>query len=272
VSSQRLAFERRGEGPPLLLVHGFTGSAAAWPPLLRSALERSFEVIAVDLPGHGASKPRSDPQAWSLPRLVDDLCGVLDACGARRALWVGYSMGGRIALGAAVLHPERVAALVLEGASPGLEDEVERAERRSSDAALADALLRDGLEAFVERWMEQPLFTSQRALGPERLAAERSRRLACDAASLAACLRGTGSGAQPSFWNALGELQLPVLLLAGELDAKFRDIASEMAARIPGARKSVIAGCGHAAHLEDPEGWLAVFRRFAGSLELEECS
>lgn len=268
--ARRLAFERRGEGPPLVLVHGFTGGAAAWPPLLRSALERSFDVIAVDLPGHGASPPRRDPAQWRFEVIVDELCGALDACAVRRALWVGYSMGGRLALGAGVLRPERVAALVLEGASPGLEDERERAQRRASDTALADALLQAGIEAFVRRWMAQPLFASQRALGPERLEAERRRRLGCDAASLAACLRGMGSGAQPPLWDALGKLRVPVLLLSGELDAKFRAIASAMAARIPEARTGIVAGCGHAAHLEDPDGWLAAFRRFAGPLELEE--
>ena len=271
MKARGLAFERRGAGPPLLLVHGFTGSAAAWPPLLRSSLEHSFEVIAVDLPGHGAAPPRRDPSRWSFETIVGDLCGVLDACGTGRALWVGYSMGGRLALGAGLLRPERVAALVLEGASPGLADERERAERLAADGALADVLLRDGLEVFVERWMAQPLFASQRALGPERLESERRRRLRCDAASLAACLRAMGSGAQPALWDALGKLDVPVLLLAGERDAKFRALAAEMAARIAGARTAVIHGCGHAAHLEDPDGWLAAFRRFAGLLEFEEC-
>jgi 2-succinyl-6-hydroxy-2,4-cyclohexadiene-1-carboxylate synthase len=271
VSAGGLAFERRGSGPPLLLVHGFTGGASAWPPPLRSALERSIEVIAVDLPGHGAAAARTDPSHWRFEAIVGDLCGVLDECGARRALWVGYSMGGRLALGAGVLRPERVAALVLEGASPGLGGERERAERRAADGALADALLRDGLEAFVEHWMAQPLFASQRELGPERLESERRRRLRCDAASLAGCLRMMGSGAQPPLWDALGKLDMPVLLLAGERDTKFRRLAAEMAARIPGAQTAVIAGCGHAAHLEDPDGWLAAFRRFAGRLELEEC-
>ena len=270
MTAPAIAFEARGAGPPLLLVHGFTGCASAWPPPLRAGLERAFRVIAVDLPGHGAAAPRSAPADWGLERVVDELCGVLDTCGARRALWAGYSMGGRIALGAGVLRPERVAALVLESASPGLRGEPERAQRHADDDELAQRLEREGLEAFVARWMAQPLFVSQRALGPERLEAERRRRLRCDAASLAACLRGLGSGAQPPLWDALEKLRAPALLLAGELDTKFRAIAREMAERLPDARVRELAGCGHAGHLEDPEAWLAAVSRFAGRLELVE--
>lgn len=263
-------FEVRGSGPPLLLVHGFTGGAGAWPPPLRAGLERAFRTIAVDLPGHGAAPPRTAPADWALERLVDELCAVLDACGVRRALWVGYSMGGRLALGAAALRRERVAALVLEGASPGLRSAAERAQRRAADDALAAKLEREGLPAFVDHWLAQPLFATQRALGPERLEAERRRRLRCDAASLAACLRGLGSGSQPPLWDALEKLGAPALLLAGALDAKFCALAREMAAHLPDARVRELAGCGHAAHLEDPDAWLAAVSRFAARIELEE--
>lgn len=270
MDARPIAFEQRGAGPALLLVHGFTGCAAAWPPLLRSVLERAYRVIAVELPGHGAAAPRTDPSEWALERVVDDLCAVLDACGVQRALWAGYSMGGRLALGAALLRPERVAALVLESASPGLRGETERAERRAADEALAERLEREGLEAFVAHWLAQPLFASQRALGPERLEAERRRRLGCHAASLAACLRGLGSGAQPPLWDLLEKLNAPALLLAGELDAKFCAIARSMAEQMPGARVRELAGCGHAAHLEDPDAWLAAVTRFARQIALEE--
>jgi 2-succinyl-6-hydroxy-2,4-cyclohexadiene-1-carboxylate synthase len=258
-----LAFEVRGAGPALLLVHGFTGCAAAWPPPVRSALERQFRVIAVDLPGHGASPPRVEPEDWALERVVAELCEVLDACGERRALWVGYSMGGRLALGAAVLHPQRVAALVLEGASPGLRTARERAERRAADEQLAAALERDGLQAFVAHWLAQPLFATQRALGPERLEAERRRRLRCSAPSLAACLRGLGSGAQPPLWEALGKVHAPALLLAGALDPKFCALARAMASQLTDARVCELPGCGHAAHLENPGAWAAEVTRFA---------
>jgi 2-succinyl-6-hydroxy-2,4-cyclohexadiene-1-carboxylate synthase len=271
VDPRAIAFEVHGAGPALLLVHGFTGCRTAWPPPVRAGLERAFRVIAVDLPGHGAAAPRREPAGWSLERIVDELCAVLDACGVRRALWVGYSMGGRIALGAALLRPGRVAALVLESASPGLPDDAERAQRRRADEALALLLEREGLEAFVSHWLAQPLFATQRALGPERLEAERRRRLRCDAASLAACLRGLGSGVQPPFWDALPELGARALLLAGALDAKFCALARAMAARMPEAQVRELAGCGHAAHLEDPDAWLAAVSRFAGQTKLEEC-
>jgi 2-succinyl-6-hydroxy-2,4-cyclohexadiene-1-carboxylate synthase len=179
-------------------------------------------------------------------------------------------MGGRLALGAAVLRRERVAALVLEGASPGLRSAAERAQRRAADDALAAKLEREGLPAFVDHWLAQPLFATQRALGPERLESERRRRLRCDAASLAACLRGLGSGSQPPLWDALEKLGAPALLLSGALDAKFCALAREMAAHLPDARVRELAGCGHAAHLEDPDAWLVAVSRFAARIELEE--
>ncbi len=263
----RIGFHERGSGPPALLVHGFTGSAAAWSPAIIDGLAAAHRVIAVELPGHGSAAPCPTPASWALERVVDALCALLDGLAIEQALWVGYSMGGRVCLGAAALRPERVQALVLESASPGLEAPEQRAARRVADEALARALERDGIAAFVEHWMAQPLFASQRTLGPARLAAERRRRLACDAPSLAACLRGLGTGSQPSFWGALGKLRARSLLLAGERDAKFSGIAARMGAAIPDATVRIVPGAGHATHLERPDAWLAAVRRFARGVE-----
>src|SRR5690606_4372959 len=198
-----------GEGPPLLLLHGFTGAADSWPDRTLAGLSRTHRVIAPDLPGHGRSDAPPDPARYALPRVVDDLAYLLGELGAASATWVGYSMGGRIALGAAVLAPERVERLVLEGASPGLADEEERRTRRAQDEALARRLESEGIRAFVDHWESLPIFASQQRLPAPTQEAQRTRRLRSDPLGLAACLRGLGTGSQPSFWERLGEVRAP---------------------------------------------------------------
>jgi 2-succinyl-6-hydroxy-2,4-cyclohexadiene-1-carboxylate synthase len=162
----------------------------------------------------------------------------------------GYSMGGRIALHAALSLRDRVGRLVLIGASPGIADPAERAARAVADAELADRIEAIGLEAFVREWEEQPLFAGMPRGVAEIAHADRMRSTA---AGLAAALRGLGTGAMPSLWDRLGELAMPVELVVGERDVKFRAIAERMEAALPDARLHVVAGAGHAAQLEAPE-------------------
>ena len=130
----------------------------------------------------------------------------------------GYSMGGRIALHVALAHPERVTRLVLVSATAGIEDDAERAARRGRDEALAAWMQDHSIEEIAERWGAQPLFAGQ---PPEVAAAARADRLRNTPAGLAASLRGVGTGAMTPVWDRLGELEMPVSVLAGERDAKF---------------------------------------------------
>lgn len=249
------------EAPPLLLLHGLTGSVEAWGPRLLEDLAAERRVVAVDLPGHGGSD-LPPPGGLSLTAVVGDLCDALDRLDVERAVWAGYSMGGRVALGAAVLRPERVAALVLESASPGLATDEERARRRALDEERASALETEGLEAWVDGWMALPLFASQRFLPPEVRRRERARRLGNPVEGLSRALRELGTGSQPSFWNDLHRMGVPVLLLTGEEDPKFCRIADAMADRLPAVRRSIVSRAGHAVHLERPRAWLEAVRRF----------
>lgn len=254
-----LRVEDRGDAgtTPVLLVHGFTGSVEAWSEdLIRTLGESGRRVVAVDLPGHGRSEAPTDPDRYAMERVVEDLVQVLDHLEIPRADWIGYSMGGRVSLGGAVLRPRRIRRLVLEGASPGIADPEEASARRRADEALADAVLSDGLEAFVDAWMDKPIFRTQRRLPEERRARERRRRMACRPEGLAHTLRGLGTGRQPSFWSALPEVRAPTLLLTGADDEKYARIAQEMAERIPDAAHVPIPEAGHAVHLERPSAWL----------------
>ncbi len=248
--------------PPFLLLHGFTGSSGAWgrPLLQRLAAER--RVIALDLPGHGASAAPAEPRRYAFAAVIADLADVLDALDVPQAVWIGYSMGGRLALGAGLLLRDRVARLVLESASPGLERAADRRARRGTDETLARSIESDGLKAFVERWERQPLFTTQRALPESTRAAIRARRLSNRPEALAACLRGLGAGMQPSLWSALEHVDVPALLVAGSKDEKFVALNGRMEKALPHARLRVVPGAGHAVHLEDPETWLSAVLDF----------
>lgn len=161
----------------------------------------------------------------------------------------GYSMGGRIALHVALALPERVRRLTLIGASPGLADPVARAQRRAADEALADELAGMSIEAAAARWARTPVLAGAPAQVAARAHADRLRSTP---EGLARALRGLGTGALEPLWDRLGELRLPVTLIAGERDEKFTALARRMAAAIPGARVAIVPGAGHAVHLEAP--------------------
>lgn len=228
--------------PVLVLLHGFTQTRQSWRRTAQ-ALAPRYRALVPDLPGHGQAAHRTPS---------------FDACAAYvRALaptptftLVGYSMGGRIALHSALtLGPSIVTRLVLVGASPGIADPSERAQRRAADEALADRIETLDIEAFAREWGSQPLFAGQ----PPRVAAgAHADRLRNTPAGLAAALRGLGTGVMEPLWDRLPALAIPVTLIVGERDEKFRTLAARMMERLPNATLTVIEGAGHAAQLEDP--------------------
>ena len=247
--------------PPLLLLHGFTGSSDTWTSL-RTALGDTYSTLAVDLPGHGASTAPSDPGRYALDRTADDLLQVLDRFDIARVVVLGYSLGGRVALRFALAHSDRVAAVVLESASPGIADPAERAARVASDAALADRIERDGVATFVDTWERLPLWASQLALPPATRGQLRAQRLTNDARGLANSLRGAGAGVDPPVLDALVRLAVPTLLVAGALDAKYVAAGRVIASVIPGAELAIVPEAGHAVHLERPDAFAALVRDF----------
>lgn len=256
-----LHVERAGDGPPLVLLHGFTGATTTWTPLL-PRLAGEHTTIAIDLPGHGRSSAPANPDRYALTRVAGDLLRVLDALGIDRVALLGYSMGGRAALRAALRAPDRVAALVLESTSPGIPDLARRAERRAADRALADEIVRDGVPAFVSRWEALLLWASQHALPASARERLRAQREANDAAGLANSLRGAGAGEDEPVLAKLGGFASPVLLVAGALDSVYVAAGSEMARAFPNARLAVVPDAGHAVHLERPDELTAAVLEF----------
>lgn len=262
VDGLALNVDRYGMGPPVVLLHGFTGSRTSWYDSVR-AIEGEFTTLSVDLIGHGWSGSPPVVERYEMSRAVADLVTMVRKIGFERAIWVGYSLGGRTALQLAVEHPDAVSVLVLEGASPGLATPNERADRIAADEVLAQKVENEGVEAFIDYWQAIPLWDSQKTTlsEPQRVAL-RQQRLAQRATGLANSLRGMGTGSQAWVGDRLGGLNVPVLLTAGRLDTKFSAIAAEMAQAIPDARLEIIEDAGHCAHLEQPAAFNAVLRDF----------
>ena len=266
VADVHLNVVEAGAGRPLVLLHGFTGSAAQWASHT-TAFAPSCRTIAVDLLGHGNSDAPADPARYRMEHTVADLAMVLDQFDVEQVACLGYSMGGRAALAFALTYPKRVGALILEGGSPGIVDANERQARIEEDERLAESIERDGIDAFVDYWMQRPLFASQSRLGQAALTAARAARLANDPVGLANSLRGMGTGAQEPLWDRLPEISIPTLLIAGEEDEKFRGIATAMAARMTSAEVAVIPQAGHTTHLENPAEFQSRVLKFLKEVE-----
>ncbi|HJO24030.1 MAG: 2-succinyl-6-hydroxy-2,4-cyclohexadiene-1-carboxylate synthase [Myxococcota bacterium] len=250
-----------GVGAPVVVLHGFTGSSESMSGLVTGLRDR-WRVMSLDLIGHGASPAPRDTAHYTMERCVDQVAATLDRLDTGPAHVIGYSMGGRSALALAAWRPESVRSAILVGASAGLASADARADRRRTDEALADRIEREGLEAFVDHWMDQPLFATQRRLGTESLARSRAQRLNNRPHGLANSLRSMGTGAQPPLHGAIGDIRVPVRIVVGERDRKFGAIANELAALLPSASVKTIPGAGHACHLEAPDSFLRTARDF----------
>ena len=230
----------------LVLVPGFTQTAAAW------------DAVAARLPADAGAVPVDVPTGLGF---IESAAAI----GARggRAVYAGYSMGGRLCLRLALDRPDLVRGLVLLSASPGIADDAERAARREADEKLAREIERVGVDAFLERWLRQPLFSTL----PDDAAGLDARRSGNTVATLTHALRALGPGMQEPLWDRLGDLQPPFVPAAGILDEKYVDIAFAMAERVgPGIHPVLIGGAGHAAHLENPEGVASLLRRVVHDL------
>jgi 2-succinyl-6-hydroxy-2,4-cyclohexadiene-1-carboxylate synthase len=252
-STQVLASETVGSGPRVVLVHGFTQTGRSWRRIADD-LACDHEVVCVDAPGHGGS---SDVRAdlWRGAHLLGQAGG--------QATYVGYSMGGRLALHLAVERPDLVERLVLLGVHPGLDDDVAKEARRDADEELARSIERDGVAAFLDRWLAQALFT-----GLPHDQADRADRLRNSAAGLASSLRLAGTGRQESLWHRATTLAMPTLIVAGEHDTKFRALGLRLAEAVgPTASFATVPGAGHAAHLERPSAFVSLVRRWLSATD-----
>ena len=236
----RLAAEVAGHdgAPRMVFVHGFTQTGNSWKSIAEHFVRTGHQCVVLDLPGHGGSGHlRAD-----LRRTADMVASV-----GGQGVYVGYSLGARVALHVALLYPHEVDAVALIGANPGIDSDTERALRREADDRLAAHIEDVGLEQFLGEWTAQPLFG---ALTPEQV--DQADRLRNTVEGLASSLRHAGTGTQMPLWSRLRELSMPVLAMAGADDHKFSAIAQQLAEAAPDGRVAVVPGAAHAAHLQQP--------------------
>jgi 2-succinyl-6-hydroxy-2,4-cyclohexadiene-1-carboxylate synthase len=244
---------RRGR---LVLVHGFTQTRSSWSTIARQLSHDGFEVVTADAPGHG--------EAAGLRIDLPAAAALLGNTG-ERATYVGYSMGGRLALHLAVARPDLVERLVLVSSTAGIDNGDERAIRRVEDESRAAEIQRSGVAVFLDKWLANPLFANL----PQD-STQLTARLENTAAGLASSLRLAGTGAQESLWSRLRSVSMPVLLVAGALDEKFTAIAEQMAALLPDATLAVVADAGHVVHLEQPDQFVRTLRRWIGATPVRD--
>jgi 2-succinyl-6-hydroxy-2,4-cyclohexadiene-1-carboxylate synthase len=241
-------------GEPIVLVHGFTQTRNCWGPIAAD-LERDHTVIRVDAPGHGMS---SEVMAGLRGggRLIADQGG--------EALYLGYSMGGRYLIHLALANPELVRGLVLIGATAGIQDPAERAERAQADRATARRVRELGLLEFLKSWIGAPMFAG---LPPEHQFLMERMENTVDGLENSVIQAGTGS--QDPSWDKLHRLGMPTLVVAGEEDTKYADLGRRMVDEIgDNATLALVPGAGHAAHLERSDEFLAALRAWLTANDL----
>ncbi|KRM96882.1 alpha beta fold family hydrolase [Liquorilactobacillus aquaticus DSM 21051] len=254
-------FTTSGSGQPQwLLLHGFMGSHHDFDSLIRRL---HGKILLPDLLGHGKSRTNAPYERYYIDRQINDLTTLIkQQMKPPINLW-GYSMGGRLALGLALKHPELIKHLVLESSTAGLKTSTERLKRRQHDQHLAKVLRQDRLPEFVSTWEELELFSSQKNLPLEQQALIHQQRMNQSSFSLANSLLGMGTGTMPNYWSQLHRLKLPIILLAGELDSKYTKISAQFAEVVPHGMRYIIPAAGHNVHLEQPVTAAEVVNRSA---------
>jgi len=221
---------------PVVFLPGFAATARHWDRVIAALPAGRFEPLALDL-------------AQANPLTPDGITELVGEHAAERVVLVGYSMGGRLALHAALAIGERVERLVLVSTSAGIEKASERAARRAADEALAAAIEARSISSFVERWAALPLFANDPDWVRGEVAADELR---CTPTHLAACLRHLGPGAMAPMWERLHELRMPVAVIAGADDEVYAAIGSRLADRIGDATFTAVPHVGHRVALQAP--------------------
>jgi 2-succinyl-6-hydroxy-2,4-cyclohexadiene-1-carboxylate synthase len=243
--------------PKLFFLHGFMGSLADFKPIIE-ILGDQFCYLAIDLPGHGQTKILNTGLSEDIREIAESLIALLNHLDFTPCHLIGYSMGGRLALYLACRFPHIFKSVVLESASPGLATEPERSQRQQLDEQLAIQLETGLWSSFLSQWYEQPIFESLRHHPNFGLLLE--RRSQNRPQELAQVLRKLGTGSQPSLWEELSQIQLPISLMVGELDSKFMGINQKMLPHFQNAQLSIVPSCGHVVHFEQPHAFAEILK------------
>jgi pimeloyl-ACP methyl ester carboxylesterase len=239
----RIHYEVHGEGPAILLTHGYSATTEMWRPQI-AALSRAHRLIVWDVRGHGRSDYPEDQAAYSEEATVADMAAILDAAGAKEAVVGGLSLGGYMSLAFHLAHPERVRALLIVDTGPGYKNDSARETWNANALNTAERLEREGLAALQSASAERALSTHRNAEG------------------LARAARGMLTQRDARVIGSLPEIKVPSLVIVGANDTPFLKASDYMAAKIPGAKLLVIPDAGHAANMDQPEAFNSAVLHF----------
>lgn len=242
----RLYYEDHGEGPAVLLSHGYSATSQMWQDQVNAFKDR-YRIIVWDMRGHGESDYPEDPSLYSKQHTVADMAALLDECGLQRAIIGGLSLGGYSTLAFHRVHPERCEALMLFDCGPGFKKDEAREKWNETAERRAVRFEQEGLAVLGDR--------------AEILLAEHR-----DAIGLAHAARGMLAHDNSEVIFSLPEIEKPTLVLVGADDAPFIAATDYMAAKITGSKKVVIPNAGHAANIDNPADFNAAMDEFLAGL------
>jgi pimeloyl-ACP methyl ester carboxylesterase len=244
----KIYYEVHGNGPALLLTHGYSSASAMWNGQVE-ALSKHHKLVLWDMRGHGQSDYPDDPTAYSEALTVADMAALLDAVGAERAIVGGLSLGGYMSLAFYRAYPERVRALLIIDTGPGFkkDDARDAWNKRAHDTG--DRFEREGLSVL------------------KSASRERSDVSHRDASGLARAARGMLTQRDARVIETLPNIKVPSLVVVGADDAPFLAASDYMAAKIPDAKKVVIPAAGHAVNIDQPQAFIDAVLPFLDGLD-----
>lgn len=252
----------------IFFLHGFTGSSTDWNEIIEN-LPSGFNYTAIDLLGHGKSDSPEEVEHYTSEKIIYQLHHIIKNITRKKVILVGYSMGGRTALNYAIQHQDNLNGLILESATPGIEDNLVREERIKKDEELAQLIFNNPIEKFVEYWMNLEIFNTQRRFSDRKLEEIKKKKWMNKRIGLANSLIGFGTGSMSSLWKEISTLKIPVLLISGELDTKFIDINKRMSELIPNSELINVKNAGHNVHLEEPNVFCHLLKSFFHQLSVD---
>ena len=253
--------EKNNSNDFILFLHGFTGSSEDWKEISKN-IDGRFNIVSLDFIGHGKSESPDDEEIYSVESIIEQIDEALNKITKNKIIIAGYSMGGRAALSYANQHQEKLKALVLESATPGITSDTMRAERTASDENLAKYILDNPIEKFVDFWMNIDLLQSLKNMPEEKLKLMRENKLKNNPVGLANSLKGFSTGKMPPLFENLKDIRTKTLLISGELDEKFSTISLNMSKLLPFSQNVIITGAGHNTHLEKPQEFTIAVNNF----------
>jgi len=259
INGLEIHYRERGQGFPVVLVHGFTGNSRNWA-LTVPVLTREFRTISVDLRGHGHSAKPVRAEDYTLEAMADDVYALLQHLGVQECYLAGHSMGGMVSQHIVLDHPELVRGLVLVDTAAEIPEGLVNKERLAERERLVELAREQGMEAVFEEQLRVNPLRERIQANPEFLRTWREQFLLT---SKEAYIYGAnGMASRKSLLGELHRVSVPTLVICGENDEPFLEASRKMHAEIPGSRLEIIAGAGHSPQIETPAAFNAVITEF----------